>query len=210
MPIPRMVRPQLLHRPFRSDDAVALGVTPTQLRGSRFESPFHGIHVTSPPADLTEMCRTAELVLPADATLSDSTAARSLGLPTVRRDDRLHVTVAPPLTAIRRPGIVGHVRLANSADVRIISGLRCTSACRTYLDLAETLRRPDLVALVDAILRAGLVDVDEIASAIHNRAGRRGNDKARRALESRTRDLSPPRRACFGSCYSTLACRFPR
>ncbi len=184
MPSRRPVPPELQAGPFRSAEAARLGVTATQLEGARFISPFHGVHLTAAPRNLLEQCNAARLVLPDSAVFSDLTAARILDLPAQDSDQRIHVTVSPPLTAIRRRGMRGHLREITEAEIWMLGNIRFTSAVRTFLDHAETTKRPFLVAMIDTILRARLADHDELALAIEKRSGHRGNDRARAALRS--------------------------
>jgi very-short-patch-repair endonuclease len=195
MAYPREIPAALQLRPFRTREGFALGVTESQLRGLRFRSPFRGVHMTGQLAGLVETCGAASLILPPSAVFSDGTAARLLGLPASNRDLRLHVTVAPPLTSIRRTGMKGHLREFDDAEVWRIGSVRVTSPVRTFLDVAANpaASRGDVVAFADAALRAGLTDRHELMTAIDLRTGRRGSNRAREAVGlADERSESPP------------------
>jgi hypothetical protein len=164
---------------FRSDHAAALGFSRYQLRGKRFESPFHGVHVAGPMLELADRCCAARLVLPDDAAFSDATAAMLMNLPVPRQPDVVHVTVRVGTCVPQRRGIVGHVRRLRAEDVALIDGLRVITAAVTFVHLAAVLSRAALVGLGDAILRASLATTAELMSAVEANAGRRGCIRAR-------------------------------
>jgi very-short-patch-repair endonuclease len=166
-------------RAFRFNEAAAFGVTVDQLRGKRFTSPFHGVHVADPCASLADRCRAALLVIPAESTFSDETAAALMGLPDVGEPAVVHVTVPVGVAQIRRRGVVGHVRDLLEDEVGVAGGLRVTSAARTFLDLAARLPRHALVGIGDAMLRAGLARPADLAEMAHAHAGRRGSGRVR-------------------------------
>jgi very-short-patch-repair endonuclease len=183
VPAPRPIPRELLGRPFRREDARRAGVTPSQLRGQRFNSPFYNVHTVGGLPDLLSRCAAAGLVLPDDALFSDHTAGALLDLP-VPRDPRLHVTRPTPGSLIRRRGMAGHVRHVSSEEIWTLGTIAFTSPARTFFDLAETVGRPALVAFADALLRSRLDDPGSLLRKIADRTGRRGTETARLALMS--------------------------
>lgn len=182
MPPRRSIPPALATAPFDLARAQALGVSRSQLRGARFSRPFRGVHMVGAVTGLPELCEAARMVLPPCAVFSDETAAALLGLPLPRPPRVLHVTVPPGTAAVRRVGMVGHVRALPPDDIAKLGALRLTTAARAFIDLAESQPRAALVALGDAILRGRLADTTDLAVAVARCRGRRGVRRARQLL----------------------------
>ena len=186
---------QLLNGPFTVAEAAALGVGPDVLRGARFRSLAHGVHVRVDHEDgLVLRCQALALVLPPDAVFSHLTAARLCHLPVPGRcgplgwpaDEPLEVTCSQ--RAARHDGVHGHVGQVTTHVRRIEHGLRVTSGAKTWADLAPRLGLDDLVVLGDAALRHGWADLVELTD-MAARPGRRGSRRMRAAiplLEPRT------------------------
>jgi very-short-patch-repair endonuclease len=158
-------------------------VSAWQLRGTRYSSPFHGVHRLGDSSALIDRCRAALVVIQMPMVFSHQTVALLLGLPVPRAPrgrDAIHVTVLPGRTAPRHQRMVGHVRAFTLADVGMHLGLPVTTAARLFVDMAATLPRPALVAIGDAILRGGHATVAELQAALQRRVGGRG---VRRALD---------------------------
>jgi very-short-patch-repair endonuclease len=177
----RPIPDALASGPFRLSTAEHAGVTRSQLRGRSFSRPFRGVHVVGAASALRELCEAALVLLP-HAVFSDETAAALLGLPTWSRGV-VHVTTPRDRPAVRRRGIVGHVRDLTSHEVGNVDGLPVTSAARTYVDLAGELVRPQLLAVGDALVRAKLATVVELTATVAEHAGRRGICAARALLD---------------------------
>ena len=64
----------------------------------------------------------------------------------------LHITAVSPERSPRRPGVVGHQSAAPHANSVLRYGLPTTSAARTWVSLAATLRLDDLVAIGDHLV----------------------------------------------------------
>jgi hypothetical protein len=182
MPTRRPIPPALKTAPFDLARAEALGVSRSQLRGARFSRPFRGIHLVGTVAGLYELCEAARLVLPPCAVFSDETAAALLGLPLPRTPRVLHVTLPPGFAAVRRAGMVGHVRAMLPEDISEFGALRMTTAARTFVDLAARNPRQALVALGDAILRERLAETIDLAVAVARCKGYRGVRRAKELL----------------------------
>ena len=180
MPTPNPVPDHLLREPFRTAAAREVGVSAWQLRGTRYTSPFHGVHRVGDSSALIDRCRAALLVVDGPLVFSHQTVAQLLALPAPKDNDVVHVTVQPERTAPRHRGMVGHVRAFTSADTATHVGLPVTTPARLLVDLAATLRRPLLLALGDAILRGHHATVAELRAALNRRLGGRG---VRRALD---------------------------
>jgi len=162
-----------------------------------------GLRATSPPTDLRERCALLQLRMPERAFFSHSTAALIHGIPlpwSVEHAIALHVAVPSPARALSASGVVGHRMAVVPHDVIMLSGLRVTSAVRTWTDLADQLAFEDLVAAGDFLIhwRRPLASRHELMEAVRSRAGRRGiraldraalrlNDRAESPQESKLR-----------------------
>jgi hypothetical protein len=90
--------------------------------------------------------------------------------------------------------------------VEFVNGILTTTAARTWVDLAERFRMPDLVALGDSALRGGTT-VDELGRVVARAVHRRGVVRARAALpllNSRSRS-----RAESHLRYAVMSCGLP-
>jgi hypothetical protein len=112
--------------------------------------------------DLAARCRAWTRLLPSDAAFALRTAACLLGVDTAP-PPQVEAVLTPRPVPPRRRGLVVHQRDLRSADVVEVDGLRVTSGARTFLDLALFLPPHDLVAVGDALLRAGRLDPAELA-----------------------------------------------
>jgi hypothetical protein len=125
---------------------------------------------------------------PVDAVASDGTAGRVHGLwlpESARRrlDVIVHGAVDVPANhwASRRPELRMRRRRLRDDEIRVVRDIPVTSIERTWVDLAEWLSFPDLVAAGDSALRAG-ADPDALADAVRRARGQRGIKRARHAL----------------------------
>jgi hypothetical protein len=135
--------------------ARAAGLSRATLRGSGFVRLAHDLHVRLDDAiDLTETLRLIARVLPSDAAFSHRTAASILGAP-VDAPRLHHVALTPRRVLPQRDELVVHQRILQPLDVVDHLGLRLTSGAQTFLDLAASLRPEELVAVGDALMRAG-------------------------------------------------------
>lgn len=103
-------------------------------------------------------------------------------------DETLEVTIPPDAHPIRRAGVRARRRDLVETDVVQVRGLPVTSPERTFVDVAERLSVPRLVAVGDDFLRRRLCTRTDIAEVIGRSGGQRGVQAARRAI-----DLLDPR-----------------
>jgi hypothetical protein len=107
--------------------------------------------------DLIARCTAWVQVLPPDCAFSGVTAAVLLGAP-LCEPTRLSVALTPRRVLPQHAGLVVHGRRLGSRDVVVHRGLRVTSGAQTFLDLAAALPPQELVAVGDALMRAGHLD----------------------------------------------------
>ena len=109
--------------------------------------------------DLAARCAAWATVLPADAVFGLQTATALFGVAhDPGEEEPLHVVLTPRRVLPQHTGLVVHARRMRSEDVVAHRGLRVTSGAQTYLDMAAVLRPRDLLALGDALMRAGVLD----------------------------------------------------
>ena len=160
-------------------EARAAGLSRGWLRGSGFVRLAHGYTARLDDAvDGVERLRLLARVLPDDAAFSHATAAAVLGAP-VDVPSRAHVALTPRRVLPQRAEFVVHARRLVDDDVVRHRGLRLTSGAQTFLDLAEVLPPWELVAVGDALLRAGHLDAVSLAERLARAARVRGVTRAR-------------------------------
>ncbi|MGH3499371.1 MAG: hypothetical protein ACRDQA_00490 [Nocardioidaceae bacterium] len=142
-------------RPFTRADAVAAGITPKLLRGSRFRRVFRGVYVGG-DVPLTPDVRTlAALALhPPGGFASHASAARVLGVPVPESSDE-DVSVFREPDRRPRPGVRSHLA-PRHVQVTKVRGIPVSEATDTFLALASVLGLVDLVVVGDAMVSLGL------------------------------------------------------
>lgn len=117
-------------------------------------------------------------VLPADAAFSHQTAAVLLGAP-IPAPPRPHVALTPRRVLPQHAGLVVHGRRLEAEDVVLDRGLRITSGAQTFLDVSAVLPPQELVAVGDALLRAGHLDRARLDARLERADRVRGVVRAR-------------------------------
>jgi very-short-patch-repair endonuclease len=158
-------------QPFTRQEALAAGITESQLRGPSFRRVVPGVFVHANVADHPLIrAKAALLVHSPVAWVSHSTAARLRNLP-IPKDPDEHVSVPLPKLRTRRAGL--HCHLARSrVDVELVSGIRASSAPRNFVELAGMLGLVDLVVVGDAMVRKGFVTPGDLVAYCQSSADR--------------------------------------
>lgn len=158
-------------RPFTRGDAIAAGVDPKLLRGSRFRRLFRGVYVlrTVPVSPLLRT-QAALAVHPPGAFASHVSAARVFGLP-VPEAAQEHISVMEQRDRRKRPGIVRHVA---PPEARVVTyhGIRVSSPLQMFGELAAVLSLVDLVVVGDAMVKVFKLDPALLVAACEARKGR--------------------------------------
>lgn len=128
---------------------------------------------------LATAARAALDVLPESCLASHRTAAALLGAP-VRSGWPLTFTVGPDVQRPRRARLRCHVRTLDRLDRTETAGLPVTAGPQTFLDLAAELPGDELVAVGDALYRAGHLDTATVTARLARAHGTRGIVLARR------------------------------
>jgi hypothetical protein len=185
LPIVKLkIRPTDLCGVFRGSEAVANGVlTAEQLRGAQFRRLYRDVYLPAGmPVTHPARCEGIALVLPPTAVITGRSAATLRGIPLARATDPVEVVVPLDTRIARRTGL--DVRRSDlTADEMVPwSGIGLATPLRMSLDLLLDRPLPDAVADLDAVLRAGLVDLDAVQRLVSARSDR-GIVAARRAVE---------------------------
>lgn len=147
---------------LRTTDLLALGVTPKELRGPRWRTPFRGVHtpaVASPTSPAQRVRDAAELV-PAGGAIAGWAAGWLLGATDLdgrgrsgREVEDLVVFVPRGHHPTSRPGIrFVRSQLADD-DITFVDGIVVTNAIRTAFDLARRGSIEDGLVATDVLCR---------------------------------------------------------
>ena len=152
-----------LRRPFTRADALAAGISPAVLRGSRFRRIFRGVYVDARvPAHPLLRVEAALVLHPAGAFASHSSAAHAYGVPLPVLPD-VHVSVLTAADRRPRPGLRSHLA-SPDPSVTVERGLRVSAPAQMFVELAALLHLVDLVVVGDALVRLRRVTPDELRS----------------------------------------------
>ncbi|MEO5779028.1 MULTISPECIES: hypothetical protein [Arthrobacter] len=122
------------------------------------------------------------------AVVSHTSAAELWGFPlplSLNRCTLVHLTYPPGRHAVRRMGTIGHQKVLQPDEVTAGRLVQCTSALRTWFDLAGILSLDELVIAGDFLLRRKN-PASTTAAMDAFLAGMRGRSGYRRALQART------------------------
>jgi len=162
---------------FLGRDALASGMRPAVLRGGAYRRPLRGTYApASAPDDHVLRCAAAGLLLPPGAQLTGASAAALHGLGWKRGAD--DVEAVAPETG-RLPRVDGLVVRRSSAPLppgRPWASTTVAAPPRVAFDAAARVPLPLAVARLDALVRAGVVTVEETSAYIR---GSFANDVAR-------------------------------
>jgi very-short-patch-repair endonuclease len=153
-----------LRRPVTRADALAAGVSPSMIKGSRFRRIFRGVYISaSVPPDALHRVAGALLLHPPTAFASHLSAARVYGVPLPALSDE-HVSVFRAADRRSRPGLCTHVAAADT-EVRTVQGLRVSVPAQMFVELAGLLSLVDLVVVGDALCRLRLATPATLVTA---------------------------------------------
>lgn len=163
---------------YTGQSARRLGVTRRQIEQDGLAI-GRGLYVSRSVAlDLEQRCRAWSLVLPGDAAFSHVTAAELFGAP-VAGSGPPHVALTPRRVLPQWAALVVHGRRLEPQDVVEHRALRLTSGAQTFLDLAPAMVPEELVAIGDALSRAGHLTVGSLTERLARADRVRGVVRAR-------------------------------
>jgi hypothetical protein len=142
----------------------------TRIQAGDLEKVWTGIYGRPEIDDLTRL-RGLDLRAGQRVPICLATAARAYGFDT-EEDVDLHV-LNPPYGQLRRAdGLVIHRR--DGAPLRLVEGRLATTPGWTAVEVARSLRRPRALATLDAALRSGTCNRQDLHMAAVEQHGRRG------------------------------------
>ena len=173
------------------------GLSRKQVRHVRFDAPFRGARLDSTAADdPIARARLALLATRHDIVLSDVSAAFAWGLPLppwIELNEGPLSLAAPAETSRTELSGVRGRRLALPDDhLTELQGMRLTTPARTWLDCAQLVPLPHLIAMGDALLRRDYGTLNDLELITRWARRRRGVVNARVALPLLNRDSASP------------------
>jgi len=189
MPAPRPLPPELAGRVFTRAEALAHGLTPRMLDGSRIVSIHPGVYLyAATEPTLARMVAAARHVLPPDAALSHVSSLRWRGYE-VGPELPLHFSTNAP-RHVDREGLVVH-RRQGWIHPEYLRGVPVLGPDRTFVDCATRLSVATLVRIGDWLVATGQTDVMTLRDYVLA-SHLDGVQRARRAaLQVRTGSESP-------------------
>ncbi len=141
------------HIPFTRGEALAAGISDRRLKGGEFRRILFGHYL---PAEVTPQpihtVRAALRCHPAGAVATHFSSAKLISAPVPDHPEE-HVTVREAKDRRRRQGLRCHALAIDEADVRVLAGVRVSSPCRMFVELARYLSLVELVVLGDWLVQ---------------------------------------------------------
>ena len=148
-----------------------------QVRAGRLIRVRRGVYALQPPDRRTRLAA-LDVACGKEVVTCMHTAAEEYGFCT-EPDERLHI-LDPGVRVRSMSDLVVHQRIG--APLRRVTGRLSTAPAWTAVELARTLRRPRVLAALDAALRSGSCPRDELENALREQSGRRGVVNVRELL----------------------------
>jgi Protein of unknown function (DUF559) len=177
-------RPHLLPGIFIGSHAIAHGaLTRNQLRRRSYQRLVQGVYADpSLLFDHQLRCRGVALLLPPGTAIGGLSAAAWYGAPVAAPAD--------PVTVLRQPdvlwkgprGVRVHRSELRAQDVDVLDDVPVTTATRTAWDVAALEPLGTAVAALDAMVRAGAIDLSALTAQADAGSGRWGVRRVRRAV----------------------------
>lgn len=147
------------HIPFTRAEAIAAGISDRRLRSGEFRRILFGHYL---PAEVTPQpihtVRAALNCHPTGAVATHFSAAKLQNAPVPDHPEE-HVTVRDAKDRRHRRGLRCHALAIDEADVRTLAGVRISSPCRMFVELARYLNQVELVVLGDWLVQHRLTTV---------------------------------------------------
>ncbi|MFG1951519.1 type IV toxin-antitoxin system AbiEi family antitoxin [Micromonospora sp. NPDC048830] len=177
---------QLRGRVFRGSQVVARGLlTRSELRSRAWRPLFKDIYVDAnvPISHRLRCVAAARWLLPEGITIAGRSAAALFGAGTVDATAPLDVLVPAGRRFGPVAGLAVHTAAMTDGDIRQRDGIPVTTPERTCWDLAQWLGVEDAVALVDSLVRHGLVRPGQLRDRARASVGVRGWKRMLRVAE---------------------------
>jgi hypothetical protein len=175
---------------FIGSHAIGDGLlTRKQLRERSYRRLVQGVYADpSLPLDHRLRCRGVALLLPEGAAIGGHSAAGWYGAPFAGPRDPITVVQSAEVRWRGPREVRMHRTGLRPADIEVVDDVPVSTALRTAWDLAALEPLGTAVAALDAMVRNGAVDVQELARVVGDGTGRWGVTRVRRAI-----DLVDPR-----------------
>lgn len=169
---------------FLGSRAMACGeITEKRLRGGGFRRIFRDVYVLASEPDSHELrCRAAAMIAPNGAVITGRSAATLYGVPLARPQDPVQLVIPEKARFHHRAGLDVQRRPLTVGEAQPWHEAAIATPLRLGLDLLLGRGLLRGVADLDAVVRAGLVDLDELRATTRRRH-ERGIRVARRAVE---------------------------
>jgi very-short-patch-repair endonuclease len=165
------------------------GITPWDLRTSRYRRLFNGVYVEASATVTPRLLARAALLLASPTSVaSHQTAARIWG-GIVPNDGRTHISCVGRRPQVAR--LVAHRISRNGQEYTNVDGVRVTTPRQTFVDLAGHLGLVDLVVLGDSLVKAELITPEQLVEAAASLRGR-SRRLARRAASLVRAEVDSP------------------
>lgn len=178
-------------RPFTHAQALATGLTSSELRGPGYRRILHGVYIRSaaPPRPFDRV-EAALLVHPDGAYASHTSAARVYRLPVPDRLTDEHVSVFRKQDRRTPRGVCSHLA-PPSARVFLLHGIRVCAPEALFVEMAALVNLVELVVIGDALVRQKRLTPEQLVAAAATYTGR-GAVLARRAASYVRRGVDSP------------------
>ena len=175
---------RLLPGVFVGSHAMAEGLlTRGQLRTRGYRRVVQGVYA-DPGLEFDHQlkCQGVALLLPEDTVIGGHSAAAWYGAPFASAQDPVTVLRSPHVTWDGPRGVRIHQTDLRPDDRTVVDGLPMSSPLRTAWDVATLEPLATAVAALDAMVRAGSVDLPQLHLMADQGAGRFGVARVRRAV----------------------------
>ncbi|RZT18727.1 hypothetical protein EV589_2987 [Mycobacterium sp. BK558] len=176
--------------PFRGSDAVAGGLTWSELRRDHVRL-FRDVYIAA-DAEVTAATRARAgwLWSGGTAIVAGKSAAALHGSDWIDATDPVELIHQ---NRHRLPGLRVRGDSVDDDDIMVVDGMAVTTPARTALDLACWHPRLEALVAVDALLRATRLDVTQAEALADRHPGRRGIVSARRVLQAADAGAQSPK-----------------
>ncbi|MCX8563447.1 hypothetical protein OS122_21345 [Mycolicibacterium mucogenicum] len=148
-----------------------------QVRAGRLIRVRRGVYALQTP-DRAQRLAALDVACGKEIVMCMHTAAEAYGFAT-EPDERLHI-LDPGVRVRPMRELMVHQRIG--APLQRVDGRLATAPAWTAVEVARTLRRPRVLATLDAALRSGSCSRAELDAALREQSGRRGVVKVRELL----------------------------
>ncbi|MGW2623016.1 DUF559 domain-containing protein [Micromonospora taraxaci] len=165
---------------YRYSELLAAGFSRQQVRTLTELSRLHRVSrgVYAPSADLAAHLPAILRRLPATAVVGFHTGAQLHGFGDAHSPD-VHVVVPAGENVPRIRGVIAHEAVLPVRDPVLLAGVPCAPAARCAVDLARSMRRMDVMPLLDLCLRVGACKAEELRAEVARHTRLRGVCQAR-------------------------------